>query len=480
MSISLISQPSTIHSSGNSNWWSWNCSLSFAPKFNLKAYIMDASIPPALYNTVLIPTNPSTFNILNIKNIIDDYVLPTFNYNINTPTIATVSVARYMIQTAETIEGLFITASSVGGKVGNLNVVNNNQLKHPIITPALIEDIGFTLGLTTSYSPLFVYGGPGVQGYSYSSTGYINSFSMSSSDTSYQGVTWSIGNAEGYIILTSYTVFSEGPTTSTDIKYAVQSNIEYLDYNSSNNYSGYFMNGPTGKFLTKSPRSLDIQEDEYSTLSFLQGTTYSSNLMYVVDNLGLTYSKGITGSHDPFGRTQSIRIDIPTGTRNLGITSSASYYDVRLLGGSTSSTVMSETFRYYINCLDTYWDTIRLCWLNSLGGIDYYSFKFTSSSGRKISRSNFDRNLTQNTTISDRGLTTYKLYDYDEYTVVSNPLDDDDSEWLVELSTSLEVYWIRNSVLIPITLIGDVYNRNVGLENYEATVNFRLSRTNKK
>jgi hypothetical protein len=118
--------------------------------------------------------------------------------------------------------------------------------------------------------------------------------------------------------------------------------------------------------------------------------------------------------------------------------------------------------------------------MNTFGGTDYYTFKFISNESKRIERSNFDKNLNYGTTNVDRGITTYKLNDFDIYTVVSELLDDSTSDWLTDLFTSKEVFWLRNGSLIPVTITQDSYERNVGLESKELQVQFRLSRTNKK
>lgn len=461
MAISLIGQPLQIHSAGNDNWWAFSSDLRFAPRFSTKITIKDQN--NAIYNTVLVPTNPNNLNVFNIKNIIEDYCVPDFNFAITAATASTY-IRQYKLDVTENFSGFYVTASSAAGRVGTCSVIGNTTLK-TITVPSLIEEIGFVGGNVTS-DPVYVWA------FGTASNGYINRINLSSSPTSFVPATASIGsNSEGYVVLANYTVFSDGPTFSTAQKWAVGSNIDWLDYNSTNNYSGYTALNSTSKFLTLSPSELDIQPNEQATLSFIQSLTQSVGQMYVVDNLGGTYSKVISIA------TASVRIDIPTGTANLSINPNASWYEVSLRNGST---VLSETKRYNIYCLNTRWTPIRLCWLNSLGGVDYYTFKFISQSNKRVERSNFDKQIVYGSTRQDRGITTYRLNDFDQYTVVSNPLDDETSAWLDELFISNEVYWIRAGELIPITLIGDTYDRNVGLETRELQIQFRLARTNRK
>jgi hypothetical protein len=460
MATTLLSQPLTVHSSGNDNWFVFQSDLRFAPRFNMKMSILNES--NVLYNTVLVPTNPSNLNVFNIKNIIDDYVTPDFNCFITSAT-ASQTVRQYKLGVTENFEGLYITASSSGGRVATASVINNYTLKS-IVTPALVSEIGFVGGSITSPT-VYVYS------YATASNGYINRLSLSSSATSNIPATGSIGTSEGFIVLTNYTVFSDTATYSTSLKFAAGANFDYLDYNSTNNYSGFVATSATASFLTKAPSGISIQPNEAATLSFIQGLTQAVTSMYVVDNLGATYSKSITIA------TASVKIDIPSGTQNLNIAGSADWYEITLRNGTQS---VSQTFRYNINCLNIYWTPFRVCWLNSYGGIDYYTFKFINNSSKRVERSNFDKQIVYGSTNQDRGLSTYRLNDFDQFTVVSDPLNDDESNWLQELFISNEVYWIRNGALIPITLTNDTYERNVGLESRELSCAFRLSRTNRK
>ena len=583
MAITINAQPNTIHSSGNTNFWAFESTLRFAPRFNLRLDIVDQT--NNLYNTVLVPSNPNGLNILDIKNIIDDYCSTDFNPTI-TSAIANTSTRQYRINAAETFEGFYIFGSSSGGTVGTVSVVNNLTYT-TVATPSSVLDIGFLNGsITSSLDSIYVIG------FGTASNGYINRFTLSRNENTFLPLTASIGfNSPGYVVLNNYPIYSTGATTSTSITYATKAYIDYLDYNSSDNFSEYKATSIASKFLTKAPRnSTFIQPGERATLSFIQSNTQQVPYMYVVDNLGGTYSKALSFT------TSTIKIDIPSGTSNLNINPNADWYDIRLqsssntaqfatlvvdvadyggdwtintnqkvswtgftfsinadlnvyttptdlyenvildqyeslpanaavkanytitnesndLGGycrfrltakvkgstfnfnsltytggqvsqyslSNATNIYSETFRYYVRCLNTYWTPMRLCWMNSFGGIDYYTFKFVSQSGKKVERSNFDRNLNYGSTNQDRGITTYKLNDYDQFTVVSELIDDETSLWLQDLYTSKEVYWLKDgTTLIPITLTSDTYERNVGIESKEVQVQFRLSRTNKK
>jgi hypothetical protein len=582
MSITLIKQPNGFHSSLNTNWWSFESNMRFAPRFNIRATIRDGSV---IYNTLLLPTSPNNLSVLDIKNVMRDYVLPDFNCFITNPTQSK-SFKTYKIDLQETFEGLWIFGTSSGGKLGTVSVVNNNYLTS-FATPSTVSDIDFVGGNVTSPEVWAI-------NYGTASNGYVNYINLSTNSNTFIPVTASIGNnSSGYMILSNYNIYTNAATFSTDSKRAILANIDYLDYNESNNFDGYIMGQSTSKFLTNSPRTQPIQANEYSTLTFLMSTTQSIHSVLYTDNLGATFSKSL------IGLSQSIKVDIPTGTANLTqlnpnaksycvqlqkthnipqwasaeflVTDSGgnweitnnyniiwgsynfiifadpttypspislynnvilySYnevtnslikndYNISFTGDNASLTftltaknpgsnfnftnlnisgganlfslattsgnaiigltASSEKFCYEIKCLRSFTDSIRLAWLNRLGGIDYWTFRFIESNNIRLVRNNYNKNLNYGSTKRDRSLSTYKLDYYNEWTVVSDILDDETSEWLAELATSTEVYWIRGAELIPITIIGFDYSWNTGFENREARFNFRLSRTNYK
>jgi hypothetical protein len=580
--ITLNSSPNTIHSSGNENWWSFTSNLKFVPKFNLMVDIL--RLDNTLYNRVLIPTNPSNLNILNISNIIDSYILPDFNPFITSGTIST-SQTQYKLLAKESFEGLYVIGTSSAGTVGTVSVLNNTNVRG-VITPAAVDYLNF-VGGTSSSPEIYIYS------YGTASNGFINSVVLSSDANSFVPISAVIGNSSpGVMIIDGISVYSTGASYSSTSRWALKSDIEYLDYNTTDNYTGYKMYNSTSKFLTNSPRILDIQPDEYATLSYIQALTQSIPYMYVVDNLGNTYSKVLNFA------TSSVRIDIPTGTKNLNINANAHWYDVSLRSGGVTqctfpqlgvvffdlydgwkvfdnniiawsdgglflkgsgdtfsdgedfyynyvlnewkenyndqvrtnyniaftgtfsqcrftltaktcgptynfdgtyfdsgggilfgsysltngvaaSLIYSETVRYEVSCLNTRWTPFRLCWSNTLGGIDYLTVKYIDNASRRVDRASFDRNLVFGNTRQDRGMTTYKTNNWDEYTVLTDPLTDSEGEWLKELFISPEVFWIRNNELIPITLTTDTYSKPVGLETTQLQFSFRLSRTNR-
>lgn len=465
--ITLISNPYSVHTSDNDNYFVWESDLRFFPQYNQLTVIVDEN--GNVYNRQLIPANPDGFSTLNAKNIIEDYVVTDNNWNITNPTAST-SIRQYKIHSNENFEGLYITASSAAGLLSVLYVSNNTSLLN-IATGSLVDEIGLASGVITT-SPLYVYS------YATASNGYINRITISANQYTFVSPSGSAVNSEGYIIIDGYSAFSNGPTYSGSFFTALKGSVDYLDYNQSNNFASYYLTQSTSKFLTNAPAVQWIGSNEWGTLSLINN--YLSGNLEIIDNLGNTYSKSI-----PIGLNDALRIDVPVGTANLGINANATSYTVRVRQGATGS-YYSEEKTYKIKCMNG--SDFRLCWLNNLGGIDYYTFQFNESSQKRINRASFDRSLNYNSVKSDRGMTTYMSENYDVFTVNSTILTNEESNWLSQLSTSKEVWWIRNNELIPITLgpigsggiVSDTYNRNVSIYSEPISITFRLSRTSNR
>ena len=588
MAITINNQPNILHSAGNDNWYAFSSNLDTFEDFNMVVNVKDGN---TLLNTLTLPVNPNKLSILNIKNIINDWVQPDFNCFISSPTAST-AFRNYTIDVSENFSGLYIQGGSSGGVIGTVSVINNTSISS-IAPYTPVGVIKFTSG-TVSSNPIYV------ASYATASNGFINQFTLSTNNTGVTPITASVPlNTFGYLtLINEKTVYTTGSTSSTSRRTAFKSSIDYLDYNESNNYSGYIMGVTGSQFLTRAPKIQQIQPDEVATLTYLNGTQSQPTIAYIVDNQGATYSKSVMSF------TQSPIVDIPIGTKNLNINPTATSYCVTLkrpISIATYSTISwsvmdsggdwtiqdtqdiqfstsgsfnysfkifgdptlystpedlytfvvlysynevsnaafkaawniqqvtgtgemtfmmtskttgsnynlssynvvssapivnfyaetsgadvpglsdaSETKCYEISCLNTRWTPFRLTWLNSLGGVDYYTFKFINNSSKRITRNNFDRNLNYGYNKQSRGITTYQLNDFDQYTVVSDPLSDEESEWLTDLLTSQEVYWIDGTTLIPITIIAEQYDRNIGLDNSTLQLTFRLSRTNRK
>ena len=133
------------------------------------------------------------------------------------------------------------------------------------------------------------------------------------------------------------------------------------------------------------------------------------------------------------------------------ITSSTKNYDVVILD---SLSVSSETFSFIIDSNCSQYENIRFMFLNSLGQFDYYNADLLSKKSISTKRETYMKTLPENYTIGDRGTTITSLDSQDKYTVTTNWMSEEYSDWLTtEFFNSKEVYVIdENYNQIPVVL----------------------------
>lgn len=470
--ITIIKQPLNIHSADTDNWFYFQSDFRFAPKFGLRTNFVRGT---DLLNSVLLPTNPDNLNVVNTGNILPDFVGRDPKPYILGASASDMSI-NYNLELSESFEGLYILGTSSVGKVEFVDVVNNFQILD-IGTPSSVIGIEFVNGtITTPIDDIYVIG------YATSSNGFVSRLELSADPIqSTSGITASVGAGSfGYIQFEEIIVYSIGATLSTSVKSAVKADIDYLPWNQDDDFSGFLIGTPTSQFQTRK-KSFIIDRDEWMTLSFINSATVSS--AEITDDLGATYSI-------PINIPQTVRrVDIPAGTANLNIGSSASSYTIKLVNdvlGDVSETIKFEIRNYLSkrgSCLpggNFLTSNLRLMWLNDLGGWDFYTFKWLEQKSRVVERQTYQKNLRYNATKRARGFTSYKTEDYWEWQLVSDLVDDEVGDWVANLFTSDDVYLIYDNDIVPVQVLTDSYIASVGWESNEIRITIRLSRSNIK
>jgi hypothetical protein len=253
-------------------------------------------------------------------------------------------------------------------------------------------------------------------------------------------------------------------------------------------------NGATSKFLTKTPyvnpyqrtplECQKIQRDHYHTTNFI-----TNNDLYVFDYTtqirGFIYSDTLAprefrlplGSlYNPFNpqRTKFAvgigpkNLDaavtaglITGGTINWSASNSISYFAFN--SGSTST--ISEERWLVLDNADCKYETYRLMWLNELGGLDYFNFKKRSDIDTKITRDTYTKRGVsgnyQGQSVGDRGETVFNVDAIQTYTLNSDWITEEESEWLEYLFLSPEVYILMNNKAYPVIVENDGIRRGI-------------------
>jgi hypothetical protein len=226
---------------------------------------------------------------------------------------------------------------------------------------------------------------------------------------------------------------------------------EFIDFL----YTDYILTkGLTGHpFLTNAPAT---QRIELNQNAWLYMATASSGSVQTAQFKKYNSSGSLLGTlyitnpyYDLTGSEAHRFVRLGTGPANLNahtaswIDSNVSYYTAQVLD-STSGTA-STAMRYDMteNCRFT---TVRLHWLNKLGGFDSFNFTLKSRESLAITKQQYKKRY-GNTTGTTWGYESYERGDVvfdsrskQSFKITSDWISEAESEWLEELLTSPEVY----------------------------------------
>jgi hypothetical protein len=117
-------------------------------------------------------------------------------------------------------------------------------------------------------------------------------------------------------------------------------------------------------------------------------------------------------------------------------------YKVQLLG-VTNNVLATKTFNLNTEC--SQYPTVRLHWLNKLGGFDSFNFNKNQINAMEIDRKQFKAPLPIGYSKQDRLKTNYNTTINDKITINSDWISEQESELLEELATSPVIYLERSA-----------------------------------
>jgi len=333
----------------------------------------------------------------------------------------------------------------------------------------------------------------------------LHNFTQSTFDPFITGIT----STTNSIIKYSVDISSTGSTSSetlidNGVKYCFNGASEEFDF------TDYMMDDQVGDFLTHSPLTISVYLKDYYTLSFLNGqfsgTTYRSyvNYLYIkVVNTGgtITYrldndkydyvpDTGLTNVDDMYRNAGvgPVNLNNTTGLAVVGggsvvqpiITDKTLYYEVYMVGYGGLETIVSLVYRFNVNHDTRRFGHHQIAFLNRLGNFSYFTFVGKMIKTTKRDYDTFLKNKYymngNNQWVSDstrREETSYTSNSYNLYTFNSNYIDNYTYNFMEELFTSTEVYYLSElNGVIPITIIDTDWN-NLTKENDKA-LNFTL------
>jgi hypothetical protein len=224
--------------------------------------------------------------------------------------------------------------------------------------------------------------------------------------------------------------------------YVFQGAIDYENFLTFD-YTEYKVNEALSlgvKFLTNSPRSVDISYDDSYFLDFITLDDMDSNydiLVTVTDvyNVQSTYTYASTS----LGNTRN-RYRIAVGPYDLNrvadfprISQFVKSYTIQMRHSGTS---FSETFTFNVKKPQEF--RTRFAFVGLLGGIEHFTFYHRNKKSYTIDKQNYSKTLQSNKSsnwtyaVGDRGDTTYKVSAKETHAVATF-CSRDMSEWLYEM-----------------------------------------------
>jgi hypothetical protein len=225
------------------------------------------------------------------------------------------------------------------------------------------------------------------------------------------------------------------PTSGSNT--AVNSIFGFEQFNT-NVWDGYEVSG--FGFLTEIPERITIEKDQALRLSFYDPNDLVKKILVNVSNT-ITLSK--TSGEFLYNVNIKNCLDLfslnDIGTKNIIL--------------ATNSSVIKTIFIDIVEPCSKF-DTIRLHWLNNLGGWDSYNFTKQSIKAMDIERKQFKKMQSINYSKSDRLKTNYNTTIIDKLQINSDWISDEMADWFQGLLTSPIVYLERgydNFVSVNIT-----------------------------
>jgi hypothetical protein len=237
------------------------------------------------------------------------------------------------------------------------------------------------------------------------------------------------------------------PTSGSNT--AVNSIFDFEDFNT-NVWNGYDVSG--FGFLTEIPERITIQQGQELRLSFYDPSNLIRYLNVDGDYINYILPNKVSGEY-------LYNVNVKNCLNYNGNNSIGTH--TITLANSFNAAVKTITIEIVTAC--SKFDTIRLHWLNNLGGWDSYNFTKQSLKAMDIDRKQFKKMQSINYSKSDRLKTNYNTTITDKLQINSDWISDEMADWFQGLLTSPIVYLERgtdNFIAVNIT------NSNYLIQNY--------------
>lgn len=262
-------------------------------------------------------------------------------------------------------------------------------------------------------------------------------------------------------------------------------------WNNTNPTTNYIVQTSVKKFLTDIPTRTQtngiklcyndlhflyfLQANNSITVGFVQIKLYKGNTLFAnvnwdnaVPNTAAVVKLGVGAKNLQDASTYQNELNITSTIGFPFIDNEVTSYSVTLYDTtSPKPNIITETIWFNIDC-DCTWETpYRLCFLNKLGGYDFFNFNWNSKKTSTYEKSyykskNWDWTnanlITYNS--NNRGKVQYSTIGTDKLQLTSGWITEDESTWLEELVSSPDVYIVNNTTgqLTAVTVTDTSYD----------------------
>lgn len=258
-------------------------------------------------------------------------------------------------------------------------------------------------------------------------------------------------------------------------------------WNSNNPVTAYNIQNTSKKFLTDIPTrtqtnpikvcSTDLyylyflQDGTKTSVKKVQIQTYINGALFETVTWDSVYTNANTIQRVGVGAANLLEANTNKTENNIQYTglpfydSNVTSYSVTLL--SAADVPLSETLWFSIDCECTWETPYRLCFLNKLGGYDFFNFNWNSKKKSTYDKSFYKRkswdwsasNLISYTS-DNRGKIQYSTIATDKLELTTGWITEEQSTWLEELISSPDVYIVNNTTgqLTAVTVTDSNYD----------------------
>lgn len=492
MAITIIKQPQQLQPVYNEMVFVLVSTLSTEPNFR---FLTEILIDGTVIATLETPVNPEGYGVIDIHKHLENYITNDFDPTSNVAKFANNSIVEYSVNFYEKFkpiwdyDGIYNIPTPTGGQTlefFSYGTIDPNDYFNTGDTILVVQTPPFEVGANSGLAVITdIFFNNNQNAY------VIETSKPFTSPTTFANT--------GVITLPNQESTTVIPPASVTDKEAFNGVVSYLDFINWN-FNDYNSNtiSNTGKWLTNAPNSYTIK-----TTSYIWFNVYSN-----VDDLirALKVTVNLQDYYYPITQGTNSLIQVPLSPEVLNglnwedINGAEPIVPFNLISGlcfdvsvtaADRNDVLIKTHTFCINDTCTRYEDIQLVFMDKLGSFIPFHFELVNRHNKSIERTTYQKdygkyapainNWKYNT--YDRGTTVLGTEVLETFTVNSNWVSQEQSNFLMTLFESPEVFWFKeDGTVLAINITNSSVERkqviNDLIINY--TITFELANKNKQ